>query len=204
MNPVFFSAIAAAGPRLDVTRQAEDRQQLDRLEAQQEIDTLEGQMLNSGLPMVNLPLTHRFVPGLYVREILMPAGTLCTSQTHNTEHVYMVLSGRARVYIPGSVGVVELADGHVGVTQPGTRRLLYIVEECRWATCHPLSAEEEEARQGGAGEDELLAAIRERIIERRALPDGSGRTIFDLYQERLREEALAVGLIGEKESACPG
>lgn len=172
----------------------------EALVAHQELDALEARMLESGLPMVDLPLVHRFVPGLYAREILMPAGTLCTSQTHNTEHLYMVLSGHVRVFIPGA-GVVGLVAGDVGVTLPGTRRLLYIVEECRWVTCHPLSPEEEEARADGATEEELLAAIRERILDRRELPDGSGRTIFDLYQEKLKDEALAVGLIEEKESA---
>jgi len=149
-------------------------------------------MLESGLPVVGLPLVHRFVPGLYAREILMPAGTLCTSQTHNTEHLYMVLSGLVRVFVPGE-GVVELAAGHVGVTVPGTRRLLYIVEECRWVTCHPLSPEEEEARQDGAADEDLLAAIRERILDRRELPDG--RTTFDLYQDRLLEEARTAGIL---------
>lgn len=166
--------------------------------AHQELDSLEARMLDCGLPMVNLPLVHRFVPGLYAREILMPAGTLCTSQTHNTEHLYMVLSGHVRVFIPGA-GVVGLVAGDVGVTLPGTRRLLYIVEECRWVTCHVLSPEEEEARADGASEEELLAAIRERILDRRELSDGSGRTIFDLYQAKLLEEARCAGILDSVE-----
>ena len=111
------------------------------LDMDERIDRLEAVMLASGEP-VELPLTHRFTPGLYAREIFMPAGTLLTSRIHNTAHPYVVLSGRARVFIDG-VGVQDLQAGHVGITQPGTRRVLYIVEDCRWVTFHPLAEGEE-------------------------------------------------------------
>jgi hypothetical protein len=146
-------------------------------------------MLNSGLPAVPLPLIHRFLPGLYAREILMPAGTLLTSKIHNTEHPYVVLSGRVRVFVPGE-GVVILEAGHVGITKPGTKRLLFIEEDCRWITFHPLTPEDETRRREGASEQTLVAEVEERIIERVELPGDGGRTAFDLYQE-----ALAAGLL---------
>lgn len=136
------------------------------------LDSLERAMLDSGLPAIHMPVTHRFTPGLYAREIFMPAGTLLTSKIHNTEHPFCVLEGVARVFIPGE-GVVELAAGHVGITKPGTRRVLYIVEDCRWITFHPLSDGEEEARKGGAGEEEMLALVEARIIAPHRHLDGS-------------------------------
>lgn len=123
-------------------------------------------------PVVRMPVIHRFTPGLYAREIFMPAGTLLTSKIHKTEHPFVVLSGVARVYIPGQ-GVVELAGGHVGNTQAGTRRLLYVVEDCRWITFHPLSSMEDEQRAAGATEESMLALIEERIIEPRRHLDGA-------------------------------
>lgn len=88
------------------------------------------------LPQVECPLVHRFTPGMYSREIFMPAGTLVVSRQHKTEHQYAVLTGRAMVNVPGE-GVKILEAGHVGVTKPGTRRALYILDDCKWVTFHP-------------------------------------------------------------------
>lgn len=156
------------------------------------LDALERALLDSGLPVIDLPLIHRFTPGVYAREIFMPAGTLLTSKVHNTEHFYVVLSGMARVGLPGQP-TQTLTAGHVGVTKPGTRRLLYILEDCRWITFHPLSAEEERLRLAGLTDAEMVGAVEERIIAKHLLPDGTN--VFELYQERLLEDAMAAGLI---------
>lgn len=137
------------------------------------LDALERAMLAGGEP-VELPVVHRFTPGLYTREIFMPAGTLLTSRIHKTEHPFVVTKGRARVLIPGE-GVQEIEAGHVGITRAGTRRLLLIVEDCTWLTFHPLA----DGERGPAD----LPAIEERIIERRELADGA--SAYELYAARL-------------------
>lgn len=141
------------------------------------IDELEQWMLDN-FPPVDMPVTHRFTPGLYAREIFMPAGSLLTSKIHRTEHPFVVLSGKVRVLLlegEDVVGVVELGAGHVGVTKPGTRRVLLILEDCRWVTFHPLTEEESAAQD--------VAMIEERIIEPRLLHDGS--TMHKRYLEAL-------------------
>lgn len=74
---------------------------------------------------------------MYSREILMPGGSVITSKIHKTEHQFVVLSGRCRVYNAENDEVVELTAGHVGITKPGTRRVLMILEDTRWVTFHP-------------------------------------------------------------------
>lgn len=147
------------------------------------IDSLEERMLNSGLPVVELPVRHDFTPGLYRRTIFMPAGTLLTSKIHKTKHPYVVTQGVVSVYIPG-VGVERIEAPHHGITMPDTRRVLYIHEDCVWATYHPLV--------DGEACEEDLPKIEARIIERRELPDGS--TAFDQYQGLLEEARRALGL----------
>ncbi len=142
------------------------------------LDALEKAMLTSDAHPVELPVTHRFTPGLYAREIFMPAGTLLTSRIHKTEHPYVVISGKVSVFIEG-VGVEHIEAPFVGITKPGTRRVLYIVEDCRWITFHPLTGDE-----GERGEEDL-GKIEERIIERRELDDG--KTAFELYSAALKE-----------------
>lgn len=100
------------------------------------VDAIQWQL--GKLPAVECPVTHRFTPGLYVREIFMPAGAAVVSRVHKTEHPYVVLEGRALVWTE-EAGVVEVKAGQVGITKPGTRRVLYLPENCRWATFHPTT-----------------------------------------------------------------
>lgn len=165
------------------------------------MDRLEAEMLdNPGLVPIHMPVTHRFTPGLYSREIFMPgprenrSGAILTSRGHATEHQFVVLAGVALVRIPGEEPEL-LEAGHVGITRPGTRRALEILEDCRWVTFHPLAPEEETARAAGASEQELVAMVEARIIGDRDRPDG--RDTIGEYQERLR----AAGLPGVHERA---
>lgn len=144
----------------------------------QQLDELERRMLASGAPVIDLPLIHRFTPGLYMREIFMPAGTLLTSKIHMTEHPFVILTGRVSVRII-ETGVTEhFTAPHVGVTRPGTRRLLYIHEDCRWITFHPI----------GEDEFENVPAIESRIIQRRQLADGF--CAADEYKALLRDAGV--------------
>ncbi len=62
------------------------------------IDQLEVALIKSGDP-IDCPVTHRFVPGMYIREIFMPKGVdgvenIVTSLVHNTTHPFFVLQGK--------------------------------------------------------------------------------------------------------------
>ncbi|HQV55015.1 MAG TPA: hypothetical protein PLX17_05840 [Chitinophagaceae bacterium] len=103
------------------------------------IDKLEVAMLNHE-PIV-CPVTHTFVPGMYIREIFMPKGkdgkdNWVTSRVHNTEHPYFIMKGRVAVYSEND-GVQFLQAGDKGITRPNTRRVLLILDDCVWITCHP-------------------------------------------------------------------
>lgn len=85
---------------------------------------------------VDCPLKHRFTPGLYTREIFMPAGTVVVSRVHKTEHPFVISMGRVQVW-SAEHGTQELAAPYCGITRPGTRRVLVIYEDCIWTTFHP-------------------------------------------------------------------
>lgn len=118
----------------------------------EKIDELESVMAEN-LQITNCPLTHRFTNGLYVREIFMPAGTLITSKIHKTQHQYFILQGAVSVWIDEGEEMYLKAP-YIGVTEPGTRRVLYIWEDCIWATAHPNP------------DNENVEEIEERIIEK--------------------------------------
>lgn len=81
-----------------------------------------------------LPLQHNFVDGLYIREIFMPKGTLLTSKIHKTNHPYFVMKGEVSVITEN--GVERIKAPHIGFTKKGTKRVLYIHEDCNWITIH--------------------------------------------------------------------
>lgn len=105
------------------------------------IDQLEQVMLENA-PMVDCPLNHKFTPGLYIREVFMPKGTLITSQIHKTCHPFFILKGCVSVFSEND-GEQLLRAPYSGITMPGTRRVLKIHEDTIWITCHPTDIEPE-------------------------------------------------------------
>lgn len=88
------------------------------------------------MPPAECPVKHTFTPGLYIREVFMPAGTILTSKIHKTEHPFVIMKGRVGVWTQES-GLVELTAPFFGITRAGTRRALVIHEDCSWITFHP-------------------------------------------------------------------
>lgn len=86
-------------------------------------------------PKVDLPLEHTFPPGMYVRKIFMPAGTIVTSRVHLFEHPFFIMQGRCSVISENEGSVVYTAP-HSGTTLPNTRRFIYVHEDTVWATVH--------------------------------------------------------------------
>lgn len=125
------------------------------------------------MPQVELPLTHRFTPGMYIRTIFMPKGTLVVSRIHKTEHPFIVTRGACAVW-DERAGWKEIKAGHIGITMPGTRRILYIYEDAEWTTFHATELRDPE---------EIVAAV----TEPHEFDRGEALKMFEHYK---REEAL--------------
>lgn len=126
------------------------------------IDELELAM-QGGEP-VDCPLVHRFLPGMYLREIFMPAGIFVTSCIHNTNHPFFVMKGKVSVYSDND-GEQLIEAPYVGATTPGTRRVLFIHEDTTWVTAHPT-----DIFPTGDGSDDILDAVKkieDIILEKR-------------------------------------
>lgn len=83
---------------------------------------------------VDMPVTHRYAPGVYIREIFMPAGTLVIGHIHKTCHFNIVLKGRALVQMEGRTE--EIVAPCTFVSQAGVQKCLYIAEDMVWQTVH--------------------------------------------------------------------
>jgi hypothetical protein len=108
----------------EITTQQPKAQLLDELE-----------VALARLPRVELPVTHRFTKGMYIREIQIPAGTMLTSMTHKTEHPFVISEGAIKVTSDNEGSVIYEAP-HTGITKPHTRRALHALTDVVWTTFH--------------------------------------------------------------------
>ena len=128
------------------------------------LDELEVAMLENCEP-VHCLTTHKFTDGMYIREIFMPAGSLITSKIHKTEHPYIVSYGKVAVSID-SEDWDEITAPYTGITKPGTRRVLYILEDCIWTTFHRIDDMKSEYNEISEEEKEnIVKEIEEKILE---------------------------------------
>jgi hypothetical protein len=86
-------------------------------------------------PQADMPVTHRFAPGVYIRELFIPQGTLLTGAIHKTEHISILLTGRL-VFPDGNGGSVEVGAGTMQLTQPGVKQAALALEDTRYLTIH--------------------------------------------------------------------
>jgi hypothetical protein len=97
-----------------------------------QIEHLESHLI--GLPQTEIPATHRFAPGLYMREIRVPAGTLMTGRVHRFEHVSVMVSGAMTTLVDGEMKRIE--GYHPFIAPAGTKRVGYTHTEVVWLTVH--------------------------------------------------------------------
>lgn len=104
---------------------------------------------------VAMPVAHSFAPGIYMREIFMPAGSVVIGNLHLTEHFNTVLSGACHVLINGEAH--DLSAGDTLISKAGARKMLLIYADCRWQTWH---ANPDDCRD--------IATLESRIVDKTA------------------------------------
>jgi len=80
-------------------------------------------------------LTHYFAPDVYGREIRCKAGDAVASKIQKFAHMNILLEGRCLVATEH--GTKEITAPEVWISDPGQKRCVYVVEDCRWLTIHP-------------------------------------------------------------------
>jgi len=69
---------------------------------------------------------HHFGPGLYIKEVTMPAGSVIVGKHHKVEHLCNMMSGRMIIVNPDG-SRHELVAPTTFVAKPG-RKVAYIIE----------------------------------------------------------------------------
>lgn len=117
-------------------------------------------------PPVEHHEVHRFTKHLASREFHGKAGTLCTSKIHKTEHQFIISKGKVRIWSPETEEWELFEAPYHGITKPGTRRALFILEDLIFTTFHATDITDIEELEEWLCEttDELprLRAMQER------------------------------------------
>src|SRR5882757_2287742 len=79
-----------------------------------------------------IPIKHYFSPGIYAREITIPADTLLTGRIHKYEQLNILSGGEISVLTDD--GMKRVAAPFTVVSPPGTKRIAYAHTDCTWTT----------------------------------------------------------------------
>ena len=91
------------------------------------IEQVEAGMLN--LPQVACPVTHHFGPGIYIREVTIPAGTFAMGHSHKDRNLNVMLTGKIVMRKNGEM--VTITAPFIFTAEPG-RKLAYVLEDTVW------------------------------------------------------------------------
>lgn len=108
------------------------REQIERLE----------RILLQG-PQVDLPMKHYFAPGIYAREMFIPAGTVLTGDVHKTEHIATFV-GDITVWTDD--GMKRLIGHHTFSSKAGAKRVGYAHSDTYCTGYFPNPDEERDVR----------------------------------------------------------
>ena len=87
-----------------------------------------------GLPQVSCNVIHMFAPGIYIRQVHMPAGSLIVGHRHKTTHLNILLQGRLTL-IQDDGSSVMLRAPVIAIAPPG-RKTAFIHEDSMWLNLH--------------------------------------------------------------------
>jgi quercetin dioxygenase-like cupin family protein len=82
-----------------------------------------------------MPLKHSFADGVYVREIFIPKGSVLTGKIHKHSHPNFLMKGEVVVVTEGG-GREHLKAPLSIISEPGTKRAVYALEDTVWITVH--------------------------------------------------------------------
>ena len=111
------------------------------------IQLLEQAMLQE--EQVDCPVTHKFGPGIYIREVFLPAGAYVVGHHHNDEHLNIMLTGRLKFF--GKDGKWEELKAPQTFTSPAGRKVAFVYEDTIWQNIYAT-----DKKDGEEIENEIL------------------------------------------------
>jgi quercetin dioxygenase-like cupin family protein len=86
------------------------------------------------MPQAELVTEHHFSPGMYMRKVFRPAGTVIVGKVHKEPHFFLCAMGEIAAWTEN--GMVTLRAGDVVESKPGTKRVTMAVTDSIGITIH--------------------------------------------------------------------
>ena len=153
-----------------ISAQMEVRATREHLQAEVEklptgaaIELLQASM--RALPQVELPTSHHFGGGVYLRELFIPKGHTLIGRTHKKEHLCIFVCGDMTVVSDGAR--TRLTGYKTFVSAPGVKRAGYAHEDSIFVTVHRTDSKDldEIERETVEPETEALFDSSNRLLE---------------------------------------
>lgn len=97
-------------------------------------------IIDSGrdLGPASCPVEHLFAPGVYSRTITMERGMQVIGKMHKHAHVNILQQGEVFVFTEKE-GAQILRAPLRWISEPRTKRFVYVVQDAVWTTIHPTN-----------------------------------------------------------------
>lgn len=86
------------------------------------------------LPPVECPVFHHFSPGVYAREMHIPAGAVVVGKIHKFENMLMLVSGIAE--LRDGENAITVRAPRLWVSPPGVQRAVFAITDCIFMSVH--------------------------------------------------------------------
>lgn len=100
--------------------------------SREQVERLQSEM--ASMPQAELTTEHQFSPGMYLRKVFRPAGTLIVGKVHKEPHFFLCAKGEIIAWTES--GMKRLQAGDVVESKPGTKRVTLAVTDAIGITIH--------------------------------------------------------------------
>lgn len=87
------------------------------------------------MPQVDCPVREYFAPGVYAREITLPAGTVLVGAVHKVENLAILSKGR--LVLATDNGPIEISAPYTLTVKPGAKNAATALEDSVWTNFLP-------------------------------------------------------------------
>lgn len=93
----------------------------------------------------NYEVEHYVMPHVIARQAKLPKGAIITTERHRHWHPFIISFGAVSIYNEVThrvehIDAVDEVGGHfTSITEPETRRLIFVREDTLWTTFHPCA-----------------------------------------------------------------
>lgn len=103
---------------------------LDPVSVREKVNIIEAEILKH--PQLAPVVNHHFSPGVYARELHIPAGAILTGRVHKYTNLNILSAGEMAVLTDD--GMKRVSAPFTVVSPPGTKRVAYAFTDCVWTT----------------------------------------------------------------------